>query len=94
MNAGKKMPKEMRNKILHHLHDSPISSGHFGVEKTLARIKQAFWWPPLETSVEKHIANCDGCAASSTAGIKRKAELQTFLSTEPLELWQQMFWDP
>ena len=55
-----------------------MSGGHFGVEKTLARIKQRFWWPSLETSVERHIANFDRCAARSTAGIKRKAELQTF----------------
>ena len=68
----------MRNEILYQLHDSPMSEGHFGVEKTLARIKQRFWWPSLKTSVEKHIANCDRCAARSTAGIKRKAELQTF----------------
>ena len=72
------IPKEMRNEILYQLHDSPMSGGHFGVEKTLARIKQRFWWPSLKTSVEKHIANCDRCAARSTAGIKRKAELQTF----------------
>ena len=60
------------------LHDSPMSGGHFGVEKTLAKIKQRFWWPSFKTSVEKHIANCDRCAARSTAGIKRKAEFQTF----------------
>ena len=73
------IPKEMRNEILYQLHDSPLSGGHFGVEKTLPRIKQRFWWPSLKTSVEKHIANCDRCAAArSTAGIKRKAELQTF----------------
>ena len=72
------IPKDMRNEILYQLHDSPMSGGHFGVEKTLARIKQRFWWPSLKTSVEKHIANCDRCAARSTAGIKRKAELQTF----------------
>ena len=71
-------PKEMRNEILYQLHDSPMSDGHFGVEKTLGRIKQRFWWPSLKTSVEKHIANCDRCAARSTAGIKRKADLQTF----------------
>ena len=41
-------------------------------------IKQRFWWPSLKTSVEKHIANCDRCAARSTAGIERKAEMQTF----------------
>ena len=72
------IPKEMRNKILYQLHDSPMSGGHLGVKKTLARIKQRFWWPLLKTSAEKHIANCDRCAARSTAGIKRKAELQNF----------------
>ena len=63
---------------MYQLHDSPRSGRHFGVEKTLARIKQRFWWPSFETSVERDIANCDRCAARSTAGIKRKAEVQTF----------------
>ena len=41
------IPKEMKNEILYQLHDSPMIGGHFGVEKTLARIKQRFWWPSL-----------------------------------------------
>ena len=72
------IPKEMRNEILRQLHDSRMSGGHLGVEKTLARIKQTFWWPSLKTSVKNYIANCDRCAARSTAGIKRKAELHSF----------------
>ena len=72
------IPKDLRNEIFYQLHDSPMNGGHFGVDKTLARIKQRFWWPSLKTSVEKHVANCDRCGARSTAGIKRKAELQTF----------------
>ena len=72
------IPKEMVNEFLYQLQDSPMSGGHFGVERTLARIKQRFWRPSLKTSVEKHIANCDRCWARSTAGIKRKAEMQTF----------------
>ena len=36
------IPKEKRNEILYQLHDSPMSGGHFGVEKTLARIEQRF----------------------------------------------------
>ena len=72
------IPKEMRNEIFYQLHDSPMSGGHFGVEKTLASIKQRFCWPSLKRSVEKHIANCDRCAARYTAGIERTAELQTF----------------
>ena len=72
------IPKDMRNEILDQFHNSPMSGRHFRVEKTLARIKQRFWWPSLKTSVEKPIANCDRCAATSTAGIKRKAEMRTF----------------
>ena len=55
-----------------------MSGGHFGNEKTLARIKQGLWCLSLKTSVEKDTANCDHSAARSTARIERKAELQTF----------------
>ena len=72
------IPNEMRNEFSYQLHDSPMSGAHFGIEKTIARIKQRFWWPSIKKSVEKHIANCDCCAARSTKGIKRKAELRTF----------------
>ena len=72
------LPKEMRKEILYQLHDFPMSGGHFGVEKALARIKHRACWPSLKTSVERDFANYDRCAAKSTAGIKRKAELQTF----------------
>ena len=68
----------LRNETLYQLHNSPLSGGHFCFDKTLAEIKQRLWWPSLKTSGEKHIANCDRCAARSTAGIKQKPELQTF----------------
>ena len=55
-----------------------MSGAHFGVDRNSPRMKQRFWWPSLKTSVAKHEANCDRCAARSTAGIKQKAELQTF----------------
>ena len=63
---------------MYQLYDFSTSGGHFGVKKTLARIKPRFWWPSFKTSIEKHIANCDRCAARSTAGIKRKEELHFF----------------
>ena len=71
-------PKVMRNEIWYQLHCSPISGGHFGVEKNLARIRKRFWWPSIKTTVERHITNSNRCAANSTADIERKAELQTF----------------
>ena len=73
----------MRNEILYQLHDSPLSRGHFAVEKTLSRNKQRFWWPGRRPSVEKYIAKCFRCAARSTAGKSRKASLQTSEAKAP-----------
>ena len=69
--------KSMRQEILYQLHDAPTSGGHFAVEKTLARIKQRFWWPFMSSNVEWHITNCDCCAARSTVGKNRWAEPQS-----------------
>ena len=71
------VPKSRRQEVLYQLHDAPTSGGHFAVEKTLARIRQRFWWPFMRSNVERHIANCDRCAARSTAGKNRRAELQS-----------------
>ena len=71
------VPKSMHQEILYQLHDAPTSGGHFAVEKTLARIRQRFWWLFMRSNVERHIENCDSCAARSTAGKTPRAELQS-----------------
>ena len=60
------VPATGRKEILNQLHSSQISGGHFAVEKTLARIRQRFWWPTMRTDVEKKIQWCLICAARST----------------------------
>ena len=78
--------KEMRKEILYQLHDSPLSGGHFAVEKTLSRIKQQLWWPALRSSVEIHVASCRRCAARSTGGKPRRAELQPIEVQAPFKV--------
>ena len=80
------VPSTMRAEVLHQLHDSPLSGGHFAAEKTLSRIKQRFWWPGLRSSVEKYTAKCTRCAARSTAGKSRKAYLQTIEAKAPFRI--------
>ena len=80
------VPVSMQNEIMYQLHDSPLSGGHFAVEKTMSRNKQRFWWPWLRSSVEKYIAKCTRCAAKSTAGKSRKASLQTIEAKAPLSI--------
>ena len=67
-----------RKEILSQLHSSQTSGGHFAVEKTLARIRQQFWWPSMRTDVEKKVQWCLTYAARSTGGRKRVAGLVPF----------------
>ncbi len=51
------VPKTLRNHVLKRLHDS-VTSGHFGVRKTLERIKQRFYWIGCRDDVRKRYVQC------------------------------------
>ena len=72
------VPVVGRKEILDQLHASPVSGGHFAVEKTLRRIRQRFWWPHMRQDVEKKLAWCLPCAARTTVGRKRIGGLVPF----------------
>lgn len=63
------MPLSQRRFILQQMHDSK-TSGHLGVTKTLNKIRQAYYWPGLQSDVRSYVAGCDLCA-------RRKAPLKT-----------------
>ena len=72
------VPVSCRKEILDQLHSSPVSGGHFKVEKTLLRIRQRFWWPFMRRAIEKKFSWCLPCAARTTAGRQYTAELSPF----------------
>ena len=37
------VPNTLRNTVFYFCHDVPVA-GHMGVEKTLARVLQRYWW--------------------------------------------------
>ena len=50
------IPPEQREEILQQLH-----IGHFGIEKTKQRARDAVYWPRLNTDIESLIARCSIC---------------------------------
>jgi hypothetical protein len=55
------IPKgELRIRILQEMHDAP-SAGHFGIEKTIARIQQQYWWPTVRKDVTNYVRSCLTC---------------------------------
>ena len=54
------VPPSLRPQILAEAHGS-ILTGHDGINKTLSRIQQSFWWPYMAQHVENHIRSCNRC---------------------------------
>lgn len=54
------VPSILRKDILEQCHDSP-DGGHRGIEKTLARIRQRFWWKGVTASTKHYVKSCFFC---------------------------------
>ena len=54
------VPNTLRNTVLYFCHDVP-AAGHMGVEKTLARVLQRYWWPRVTVDVRKYVLSCLFC---------------------------------
>ena len=76
------LPAEFRNQALKGLHNDV---GHPGRDRTLDLVRSQFYWPFIETHVEKYVAHCGMC-------IRRKAQdpprapMKSFIAKEPTEL--------
>lgn len=60
------VPSILRRKIIEFCHDDP-SSGHMGLEKSLARVSERYWWPKLISSVRKYVESCNYCQFHKSA---------------------------
>ena len=54
------VPSIIRKELLEECHDTP-TSGHHGVEKTLARLKKSYYWNNMEASVRAYVRSCAFC---------------------------------
>ena len=78
------IPDKLQNVVLEHLHNA-VTAGHMGVRRTLAAVRQRFFWPGLRQSVDKWCAECAVCASRKNPPKKRKAPLQKYQLGEPME---------
>lgn len=59
------VPKAMRWQILKRNHDD---IGHFGFDKTLARLKESYWFPKMRRFAKKYVTACLECAHHKAVG--------------------------
>jgi len=81
------VPKEKVKLILEEAHDS-FSGEHFGVNKTLDRIRKRFYWATCKQDVEDWCRTCTICVAKKGPSEKGKSELQIYNAGIPFERLQ------
>jgi Integrase zinc binding domain len=68
--------------IVHTTH-ATIVGGHYGVTRTVKKLKDKFFWPKMHEDVVHHLTNCESCLRNMVSTKKSQGEYQ------PLEIPQR-----
>ena len=80
----------LRQLVLREAHDAALG-GHFGMDKTLARLKQTYTWPNMSADVREYVRSCDQCQRNKPAGGKTRGLLQPL--PVPTDPWEEVSLD-
>lgn len=69
------VPSSLREMLIVQAHDA-TTSGHMGIEKTLARVQVSYFWPNMRAAVEKYVRSCSVCQHRNIAKYQLKAPMQ------------------
>ena len=78
------IPEALRAEVLSDLHEGTLG-GHLGVDKTLARLKERFYWPGHYNDVHEWCRSCAVCASRKSPAPKTRAPLTSINTGYPLQ---------
>src|SRR5690606_9419494 len=64
-----------------------LSGGHFGVEKTVARVQERYWWPNQYAEVKHYVETCEACAKAKKSRWTSEGKLESAVVGLP---WQRV----
>ena len=79
------VPDSLKKEILHGVHED-VGGGHFGVEKTVAKLKERFYWPGHFNDVQSWCATCSKCIARKTTSPHGRTPVQPVKVQYPMEM--------
>ena len=86
------IPSSFKTEVLRSCHGEPVA-GHFGVQKTLERIRSRYYWPTLAQDVKNYCDSCIDCQTRKTSR-KTKLPMQGILTFRPFEIVGTDFMGP
>ena len=78
------VPRKLRRTVLEQLHNSH-TGGHFGVTKTLGKVRERYFWPYCRKDVEEWCKKCGNCASRKGPKDKQRGPMRRFNVGAPLE---------
>ncbi|GFT61666.1 retrovirus-related Pol polyprotein from transposon 412 [Trichonephila clavipes] len=78
------LPRSRIPEVLKELHGSP-TGGHFGVMKTLHRVRERFFWGKVRADVEQWCKSCGACSARKGPKIRSRGKLHRYNVGAPFE---------
>ena len=88
------IPSEEVDNILHQCHSSDYG-GHFGGEKTAAKVLQSgFYWPSLFKDAYSFVVKCDRCQRTGNISRRHEMPLNNILEVEIFDVWGIDFMGP
>ena len=78
------IPSQIRAQVLSVAHEGAIS-GHFAVKRTIAKVREYFYWPRLMTDVESYCKSCIVCQRRKPNPTRPHHPLQQDGVGEPLQ---------
>lgn len=82
--------ESLRRECISAVHSHP-TGGHFGVQRTKAKVKEVFHWEGLAKDVEKFVRNCDSCQRVKAPRHLPKGELHPL--SIPGRRWESVSMD-
>lgn len=78
------VPRCLVPEVLQSLHDAS-TAGHLGVTKTVAKVRERFYWPGLQTDVESWCRQCPKCETKKPPQRAARAPLVSSHAGYPME---------
>jgi hypothetical protein len=79
------LPRTLRTEVLHQLHDLRVA-GHLGIQRTVARVQQRFYWPGCALDVARWCAACPQCASRKGKPPPGRAPMKNVKTGSPFDI--------
>ena len=80
-------PAWVKNVVMQECHDVAMA-GHFGKHKTLATVRQRFWWPRMVEEVTDYCKTCVICQRIKVS--RQRPAVSLHQSEPPVRRWQEV----